>query len=387
MQKRVTLDHPELVGQVRNTSNNSFAARRNTAGLASRAVTARKNLDIVKNPSVQSDVKPINNPGNLGDVIQRAPVAAKKLINHGHNTQTSAPRKHTLRRKGRLMSDVAFVKTTNRPKAMNVPRESQPEIGATASQDELYQESIFQENANPPKKRFSIRNMMQNANPMFVNGMYVAIVMVFGVGIGVAVDGYISNRSFDQKVAGLSVEDKSNTDGIRTNFVPNEILVNNQQIVSHETDAEYPRYLRIPAIGVGTTRVLEKTMDKKGVIDTPKGIYDTGWYNNGTLPSSKNGAMLLTGQYVGPSQPGVFFHLEHLEKGEIVELEQGDGTIHEFKVVKVVEYDDEMDMDQALSAVNPKTLGLNILSFRGEWEKSSSQYGKRVLVMTEKVDS
>ncbi len=237
----------------------------------------------------------------------------------------------------------------------------------------------------PQKKRFNFNLKSFDKT----NAIYAMAVMLFVIGMGVAVQGYLSNKKAGQQIAVLGEAVESVRNGQPNSVassLPNEDEVSTYDIAQYKVAANKPRYFQAPTIGVGTTRVLETGLTPEGAIETPAGIYDTSWYNNSAEITDDKGAVFIVGHYMGPTEAGIFWRLKDLNPGDEVEIEQGDGTISKFRVVEKIDYDvSNVDMAKALAPVNPEKLGLNLMTCGGKWDVDSQQYDERTLIRTEKV--
>lgn len=228
-----------------------------------------------------------------------------------------------------------------------------------------------------------------NTKSFKTNAVYAMAALLFIVGMGVAIDGYLSNNKTKEQIAVLGEAVKSAEQGEITELarsLPNEDEVNDFDISQYVVAPDAPRYFRAPTIGVNTTRVLVTGLTANGEVDTPAGIYDTSWFNSSAKITDEKGAMFVVGHYVGPTEAGIFWKLDDLNPGDEVEIEQGDGTINKFRVVDKSEYHiDNVDMAKALTPVNTDKLGLNLMTCGGDWDVASQLYDKRILIRAEKI--
>ena len=222
-----------------------------------------------------------------------------------------------------------------------------------------------------------------------INSIYAMSTLLFVIGMFVALNGFISTTKANEQIDAI---DKVLGSGDRVavsalaDSLPNEDDVSDVDISAYQVGPNDPRYIRIPSIGVRTTRVLNTGLTDDNAVDTPEGIYDTSWYNRSAKLNDELGAMFIVGHYVGPNKAGVFFNLEDVKVGNIVEVEDGDGDLSHFRIVEKHSFPvDSVDMDLALNPVNPDKLGLNLMTCGGEWSVSSQQYDHRTLVRTERI--
>jgi LPXTG-site transpeptidase (sortase) family protein len=175
---------------------------------------------------------------------------------------------------------------------------------------------------------------------------------------------------------------------------------------NYTVPAAYPRYLHIPEIGVDQARILGLGVlkpDKDGgqQLDSPKNIYDTGWYNctinpvaankcaTPTLPGSgdTNQAAVIDGHTCDDGEKCVFNNLSKLKKGDTVTVERGDGSKLDYAVdlVEIKKLAD-VDMNKVMRPFQSGTEGLNLITCIGQWTATDAHgvptMDERVLVYT-----
>lgn len=235
----------------------------------------------------------------------------------------------------------------------------------------------------------SYNNRSHSSSKWRANSVYTMAVMLFAVGMFVAIYGFVVTTRANNQVEVLGEVIKSgNTDDVRrlAQSIPNEDDVSDYDVSSYTVGPDMPRYIRIPSIGVKTTRVLEAGLEEGGAIGTPEGIYDTSWYSASASLTDESGAMFISGHYVGPNKAGVFYNLTDVKKGNIIEIEDGDGDLSHFRIIDMTEYDiNNVDMVKALTPVSEDRLGLNLMTCAGKWDANYGQYDRRTLVRAEKI--
>ncbi|MDR0955623.1 MAG: sortase [Candidatus Nomurabacteria bacterium] len=207
-------------------------------------------------------------------------------------------------------------------------------------------------------------------------GVVAAILVVAGY---FGVNTYITNRqaraAFASSSTSLAVagdnDGPSNLD---------ETTISNEQKTSYSVAYDMPRYLEVPAIGVTQARVLNVGVTSSGQIDSPKSIYDVGWYNGSAKPGD-DGAAFIDGQTAGLTMPGVFDKLSDLKAGDQITLQMGDDSKISYKVAKVEQTTaDKVDMLKALTVYNNGEQGLNLMTSSGAWDPTTKSYDHRTIV-------
>jgi hypothetical protein len=178
-----------------------------------------------------------------------------------------------------------------------------------------------------------------------------------------------------------------------------------QTVASHEVDEtevtqekkddyqvpnpSFPRYLSIPSLKISNARVVQiGTIKNTGQLDSPKSIYDAGWYTKSGLPGAGKGAVLIDGHNGGPTKGGIFENLGSLSKGSEIIIERGDGQRITYQVVdnremSVEDINNEsnpLGMKTMLNSMDPKKEGLNMITCVGDWDYSKNTFNKRVML-------
>lgn len=241
--------------------------------------------------------------------------------------------------------------------------------------------AINQRNFSVPTKEKKIAKkfkLFSFSKPTFANyALYGMAVMLFLVGVVVAYRSFMLDNKIAQSVSAQAVNDPTNPDNVDEN------KPSDKEVGSYQVAPDLPRTVLIPKLRVNS-RVRQMTVDKDGSLDAPKNIHDAGWYNDSAKPGSPGGAMLLDGHVSGPTQKGVFYKLETLQKDDIVTVERGDGKKIDYKVVKVeVKKATDLDMSQMLLPVVSGKHGLNLITCTGKFNASTKTFEDRALVFAQ----
>ena len=178
-----------------------------------------------------------------------------------------------------------------------------------------------------------------------------------------------------------------------------------QTVASHEVDEtevtqekkddyqvpnpSFPRYLSIPSLKISNARIVQiGTIKNTGQLDSPKSIYDAGWYTKSGLPGAGKGAVLIDGHNGGPTKGGIFENLGSLSKGSEIIIERGDGQRITYQVVdnremSVEDINNEsnpLGMKTMLNSMDPKKEGLNMITCVGDWDYAKNTFNKRVML-------
>ncbi len=194
---------------------------------------------------------------------------------------------------------------------------------------------------------------------------------------------------------------------IYVNFIQTKDISSSssQTVASHEVDEtevtqekkddyqvpnpSFPRYLSIPSLKISNARVVQiGTIKDTGQLDSPKSIYDAGWYTKSGLPGAGKGAVLIDGHNGGPTKGGIFENLGSLSKGSEIIIERGDGQRITYQVVdnremSVEDINNEsnpLGMKTMLNSIDPKKEGLNMITCVGDWDYAKNTFNKRVML-------
>lgn len=153
--------------------------------------------------------------------------------------------------------------------------------------------------------------------------------------------------------------------------------------LEYTTDAEDPRSIIIPSIGVNGF-VQKVGIDQNNEIAVPNNIHFAGWYTNSVKPGEK-GLSIIDGHVDGPTSQGIFGNLNSLEKDQIFEIEYGDGSKISFKVVDKIQVKVEDAYNVLFSKKSEITSQLNLITCGGNFNLDTGRYDDRIIVVTERI--
>ena len=140
-----------------------------------------------------------------------------------------------------------------------------------------------------------------------------------------------------------------------------------------------PRYLIIEKLGVNKSRILPMGVNASGELDTPRNIFDVGWYEGSGKPG-QGGTMMIDGHNGGPHVHGVFKDLPKLANGDVIKIERGDGEVFKYEVVENKSVPlDESNVYMATAAKSPVEgrESVTLISCTGEWSQKQGTYLSR----------
>lgn len=159
---------------------------------------------------------------------------------------------------------------------------------------------------------------------------------------------------------------------------------------THTVPAAQPRYISIPSLGIGSTRVFAMGVDKKtNMLQSPANISDAAWYDQSDMPGS-GGVVLLNGHNGGITRDGVFAKLGTLQTGDLIEIERGDGQTFQYEVRE----NQSMSLDDAnstgmqtmLRSAQPGREALNIITCDGKYVPRLGLFDRRIMLRALLVD-
>ena len=209
---------------------------------------------------------------------------------------------------------------------------------------------------------------------------WIAIILWVIILIVLIVVGWFAWRFYTTGQLPPGVAVKALTNGPQVDETP----VTPQQVDAYTVPVSHPRYISIPSIGVGETRVYSVDVDKNNVLGTPANISDAAWYDKSATPGSGYGAVLIDAHNGGYTKDGVFAKLSALQTGALVTVERGDGKKFTYKVVSNVtmSLDDvnKYGMQQMMQSADPDKEGLSLITCAGNYIPRLGQFDKRVMV-------
>jgi LPXTG-site transpeptidase (sortase) family protein len=155
-------------------------------------------------------------------------------------------------------------------------------------------------------------------------------------------------------------------------------------LASYAVAPNFPKYLKIPSIGVDA-RVLQVGILSSGALGTPDNVFNTAWYTGSAQPGQP-GATLIDGHVSSWTSHGVFYNLHNLKAGDMIQIVKGDNSVVNYQVVKTQIYNAQnVNMQAAITPINPSVSGLNLITCTGQVIKGTSTFNQRVIVFAQEV--
>ena len=206
-------------------------------------------------------------------------------------------------------------------------------------------------------------------------------ILVLLVGISVSIyDWRVNTNATNQAKKAITDANKGISNG-----TPSTTPISDDTFNSYKVAPNQPRYIFIPKLNVKAI-VLSLGTTSSNQLLAPPNINKSGWYNRSSLPG-KAGAMLISGHsghVPGVSAYGIFYRLKTLAAGDTIQIQRGDGAMFTYKVVRSQIYSStDVNMAAALTPVNSKKPGLNLISCTGDVIAGTNQLNERVVVFAQ----
>jgi len=147
-----------------------------------------------------------------------------------------------------------------------------------------------------------------------------------------------------------------------------------------------PARLLIPAIGVDANiQSVGLSWKNDGTMGIPTNFTDVAWYNLGPRPGMP-GSAVIAGHLDGKNvKEAVFYDLDKLNPGDLVEVIDRAGETSRFQVIETKTYEHDATTTDIFSNDASK-MRLNLITCTGGWIKDKKMYDKRTVVFTELVE-
>ena len=235
-----------------------------------------------------------------------------------------------------------------------------------------------------------------NANPYKIFSWKTAIILSFGAGLlasGLSVFLQTHSQTIENfpvvetRITETKVAETQSEAVVATAEGPRTVVATPAAVglgSSFDTP-DQPARLIIPAIDVDAAiQSVGLSKTGNGTMGIPSNFTDVAWYNQGALPGAP-GSAVIAGHLDGRNVPqAVFYNLEKLNVGDLLEVVDASGKRLEFKVVGSRIYDHDASTFDIFSGDVSK-VRLNLITCTGDWIKSQKLYDKRIVVFTELV--
>jgi hypothetical protein len=150
-------------------------------------------------------------------------------------------------------------------------------------------------------------------------------------------------------------------------------------------EAPAPVALRIDGIEVAAPVAAFGVDRRTGEMEVPGNVREVAWYRYGPSPGQAGSAVLAAHVDLASQGAGIFFRLEELEPGDLIEVEYEDGTTGMFAVEARVRYPkSEIPLDVIFATEGPPVLTL--ITCGGGFNPSIQSYDSNVVVYAYPVE-
>lgn len=145
-----------------------------------------------------------------------------------------------------------------------------------------------------------------------------------------------------------------------------------------------PAYIYLPSIDSNGS-IQEIGINKDNEMDAPTDIKTAGWFKESVIPGEK-GLSIINGHLDGKIGSGIFKDLSKLKTGDKFEVKFNDGAIKKFEVMKVITINTDEATSTLFSQDPTITSQLNLITCAGNFNASSLDYSKRVIVTSKFIE-
>ena len=141
--------------------------------------------------------------------------------------------------------------------------------------------------------------------------------------------------------------------------------------------------LVIPKIGVDAP-VVTLGVDDQGVMQSPSGAFEVGWYDFTARPGVGGNAVFSGHVDFASVGAAVFWDLRELGPGDLVEVRLADGTVYQYLVASSVSYPSgEAPIAEIVGPTGGDTV--TIITCTGTFNRDIHQYSHRLVVRAERL--
>ncbi|MFI8576155.1 class F sortase [Rossellomorea aquimaris] len=186
-----------------------------------------------------------------------------------------------------------------------------------------------------------------------------------------------SSSSQEEKAATQTADEKPKAQMASTTTSPSPFA---DTIIKDERSGIVPTTIEIPAIDLSAP-VEAVGLKENGEMAVTESFEKTGWYEGGYKPGEPGNAV-IGGHVDSRNGPAIFYNLNKLTKGDEIIIESKEGEKRIFIVTDMKEYPwDDAPLQSIFGYSHASTL--NLITCTGDFDRSSRNYSKRLVVYTE----
>jgi hypothetical protein len=142
-----------------------------------------------------------------------------------------------------------------------------------------------------------------------------------------------------------------------------------------------PVRLQIAAIGVNSS-LMPLGLRSNGTMQVPPGAFPAGWYTGGPTPGELGPAVIAG--HVDTRGPGVFYRLQQVRPGDLVNVTRADGSKPVFRVKRVRQFP-KNQFPTRLVYGNVDHAALRLITCGGSFNSQSGHYDDNIVVFADLV--
>jgi len=146
---------------------------------------------------------------------------------------------------------------------------------------------------------------------------------------------------------------------------------------SAELGRSHPTRLRIPAIDVDASEVIDLGLQANGELEVPADGRAVGWYTESPAPGQRGPAVLAA--HVDWRGPGVFYDLHRLKPGDEVTVDRADGVSAVFRVQRVEQHPKDRFPTLAVYG-DVASAELRLITCGGEFDSEARSHRDNIVV-------
>jgi len=147
-----------------------------------------------------------------------------------------------------------------------------------------------------------------------------------------------------------------------------------------EKEISIPRQVNIPKLGL-ITEVMPAGRESDGEMAVPEDPWVVAWYQWGAKLGEKGNAV-IAGHLDSKTGPAVFYHLSQLTAGDEVLVKDQNQKEFVYIVVKKETYNENNFPVTEVFGESDKPR-LNLITCRGQFNRETKRYTKRIVIYTE----
>ena len=145
-----------------------------------------------------------------------------------------------------------------------------------------------------------------------------------------------------------------------------------------------PERIIISAIDVNA-KVIDLGLNPNGTLEVPTNYAEAGWWSGGSQPG-ETGSAVIVGHVDSKTDPAVFYNLQQLMPGDLIQVVDRDGRVVNFEVERLKQVSkDNFPVREVYGMTSSPTLRL--VTCGGKFDRSSGHYLDNVIVFASIVEN